>query len=182
MAMAWPPADEGEEDGEHGEWHMFEVWSQTYTRIANGSEFAPPAIAPRCGALMSLRPVRQGAAVQLVGTNVHISCGLEVARWQVEWPSSGGTKSTPALAIGLRSALVRRWRRLGIRVLACQSAVPRSAFPFRGVPSRRVVCLAPCCCACGVSLFYLPARDDAAVEAGDAASAASMAWRRGCGA
>ena len=63
---------------------MFEFWSQTYTRIANGSEFAPPAIAPRCGALVSLRPVRQGAAVQLVGTNVHISCGLEVARWQMD--------------------------------------------------------------------------------------------------
>ena len=39
---------------------------------------ALPAAPPRCGALVALRRVRTDGAAQLVGTDVHVSAGLEV--------------------------------------------------------------------------------------------------------
>ena len=60
-------------------WHAFDVWGGTYQRLhGEWPMLAPPVVPPRCGVLVALRRVRTDGAAQLVGTDVHVSAGLEV--------------------------------------------------------------------------------------------------------
>jgi len=60
-------------------WHLFEVWSGTYQRLDGAWPIlSPPVLPPRCGVLWALRRVRTDVEAQLVGTDVHVSAGLEV--------------------------------------------------------------------------------------------------------
>lgn len=77
-------------------WHAFEFWSGTYQKIGGGPEatLMPAAVPARCGLLLALRPIAPAASgrAQLVGTNVHVSCGLEVALWRQGSGSGGGSR------------------------------------------------------------------------------------------
>ena len=62
-------------------WHAFDVWTGTYERLTGASPvLMPPEVPPRCGWVVALRPVRSNSAPQFVGSDVHLSCGLEVSR------------------------------------------------------------------------------------------------------
>jgi len=64
------------------QWHAFEFWSETYVRLRRSFPNAVArAVPPRCCRLLAIRPVAATSA-QLVGSDVHISCGLELAFWQ----------------------------------------------------------------------------------------------------
>ena len=66
-------------------WHAFDVWTGAYQRLTGASPvLTPPEVPPRCGWVVALRPVRSNAAPQFVGSDVHLSCGLEVARLAYE--------------------------------------------------------------------------------------------------
>jgi len=74
-------------EAEVAEWHVFEFWSGTYKRHSSAAGRCPlPGIQPRGCQLLAVRPVRPGRP-QLVGSDIHVSCGLEVARWE-EFPSA----------------------------------------------------------------------------------------------
>ena len=79
-----------------GRWHAFEFWSGTDPKIGGGPEatLMPAAEPARCGLLLALRPSAPAASgrAQLVGTNVHVSCGLEVALWRQGSGSGGGSR------------------------------------------------------------------------------------------
>ena len=83
VAASWRNNDAGatEENGTVQHWHSFEFWEERYERIA-GAVYQPPAINARCGRLVCLRPIRSDRLPQLVGTNIHVSCGLEFKVWQ----------------------------------------------------------------------------------------------------
>jgi len=70
-----PPAQED------AEWHVFEFWSGTYSRhTASSGRLPVTGVPPRGCRLLSVRPVLQGRP-QLIGSDVHVSCGLEVKSW-----------------------------------------------------------------------------------------------------
>jgi hypothetical protein len=53
--------------------------------------------------LLALRRVATGGGAQLVGTNVHISCGLEVASWREHGPSELRLRSARCVELRLRA-------------------------------------------------------------------------------
>lgn len=63
-----------------GEWHVFKFWSGRYFRHSLVSSL-PDCLEPRSCFLFALRQVASTA--QFIGSNIHISCGLEVHEWQV---------------------------------------------------------------------------------------------------
>ena len=70
--------------GSPAAWHVFDWWSRTYHRLQGGAvaaQLSLPPVPPRCGALLAIRPVLSTRA-QLVGTNIHISAGLEIGLWR----------------------------------------------------------------------------------------------------
>ena len=77
-------------DGGARGWHVFDIWSGTYQRLDGPwPTLHPPAVPPRCGWLAAIRPVGDGDEAQLVGTDVHISCGLEI-EWLRDAPAGSG--------------------------------------------------------------------------------------------
>eukprot|EP00913_Durusdinium_trenchii_P000056 g51.t2 len=61
------------------EWHVFEFWSCSYQRHRGGGLSTGPLL-PRTCHLYALRPVMSKA--QFLGSNIHVSCGLEVCEWE----------------------------------------------------------------------------------------------------
>jgi len=62
------------------EWHVFEFWSRRYLRHSLGSAL-PDCLQPRSCFLFAVRQV--AITAQFIGSDIHISCGLEVHEWQV---------------------------------------------------------------------------------------------------
>jgi alpha-galactosidase len=58
--------------------HVFDFWSQTYTRTDR--PLSLPNLPPHGGRLLAVRPVRAGA--QYVGSSLHFSQGYEITDWQ----------------------------------------------------------------------------------------------------
>lgn len=72
------------ESGDGQDWHIFEFWSGSYTRHRGLlGEVAAPAVPARCCKLFAVRPMNPGSPT-LVGSDVHVSCGLEIAHWREE--------------------------------------------------------------------------------------------------
>ena len=78
-------------------WHSFDFWSGTYTWLPGPSPVLQPPIVPHgCGCLLALRPMSaDGQAAQLIGTDVHLSCGLEVCEWKEREAKSAATAANP---------------------------------------------------------------------------------------
>ncbi|CAJ1341551.1 unnamed protein product [Effrenium voratum] len=78
--FAWDEA-ELQHELEDQDCHVFEFWSSAYTRhkAADGSFRTGPMAARSCR-LLALRPLQ--ARPQMVGSNIHVSCGMEVTSWE----------------------------------------------------------------------------------------------------
>jgi len=70
-------------------WHVFEFWSGTYEQSVGSVCSKVRGLQPRCCRLFAIREVRPDVP-QLVGSDVHVSCGLEVGLWRSEAPPSAG--------------------------------------------------------------------------------------------
>lgn len=94
-------------------WHAFDFWSGTYERLEGAAPLLqPPRVPPRCCWLVALRPALNGVLAQLVGTNIHISCGLEILFWTVvkrRTIQQGGNQLEFKLHAGRTVACPRVW-------------------------------------------------------------------------
>ena len=66
-------------------YHIFDFWMGKYDRLDNlpSSEvWSLPQVGPRCCSLLAVRSISSDGSPQLVGTNVHASCGLELTLWR----------------------------------------------------------------------------------------------------
>ena len=91
-------------------WHVFDFWSAQYARVECGLDEALEVgeVAARCGRLLALRRVPAHAEPQLVGSSIHISCGLEVRRWRarpIEGTDEASAATVPTTATVLEVAL-----------------------------------------------------------------------------
>jgi len=78
-SVRWPSTKELEETQE---WHAFEFWSCTYKRVS-GPQLLSLRLEPRTCCLYALRPVEtETIHAQFLGSNFHVSCGLEVCEWE----------------------------------------------------------------------------------------------------
>lgn len=94
------------------EWHVFDFWTGMYRRHTESSDaFVVPRVSPRGCRMLAVRPVQHGRA-QLVGSDVHISCGLEVKSWSApsaESSSSGPLSLEMTLDVGRAVPVPRLW-------------------------------------------------------------------------
>jgi len=69
-------------EGKHCSFHKLDFWSKKYTRLEGPlAKLTAASLAPRCCELLLLRRVTPGVA-QFVGSDVHISGGLELSSWR----------------------------------------------------------------------------------------------------
>eukprot|EP00930_Biecheleria_cincta_P079767 TRINITY_DN6769_c0_g1_i1.p1 TRINITY_DN6769_c0_g1~~TRINITY_DN6769_c0_g1_i1.p1 ORF type:complete len:886 (-),score=154.22 TRINITY_DN6769_c0_g1_i1:250-2907(-) len=87
LDLPLPPAPQG--------WHIFEFWSSSYRRHQATDPVLLGKLLPRHCCLLAVRQVNMGRA-QFVGSDIHVSCGLEVTSWQQQAMAEG---STPAYTL-----------------------------------------------------------------------------------
>eukprot|EP00415_Alexandrium_ostenfeldii_P004653 UN4653 len=92
------------------DWHVFEFWSGTYERCTGGAWASVGSMQPRSCWLFSVWRARPDVP-QLVGSDIHISCGLEVGLWQsgIDAPTSPGRGLQISLSAGRTFEAPRLW-------------------------------------------------------------------------
>ena len=107
--------------------HAFEFWGASASRGWGGSVCAP-GVPPRGAAVLAVRR-RPVDAPAYLGSDLHISCGHELAAWEAAAPAPGGGGALRlALALG-RAAAGSVW--LYLPGSSAQPGAPRPARPPR---------------------------------------------------